>query len=546
MERSESEFLRKEPCPKCGSRDNLGRYSDGHGHCFGCGHYDKGDGEAATTTTKGQRVSDFIHGEVAALAKRGITEETCRKFGYTVGDHHGKKVQIANYRRNGEVVAQKLRYADKTFSFKGDSKHCGLFGQHLWGDGGRRIVITEGEIDALSVSQAQENKWPVVSVPNGAQGAKKSLARELEWLEKFEEVVLMFDMDEPGQDAAKECSELFTPGKCKIAHLQAKDPNELIQQSKARAIIEAIWNAKVYRPDGIVTFADLRDKALAKPTDGLPWFLPTLNDHTYGRRYGEVYFFGAGTGVGKTDWFTQEIEHTAISLNEKCGLFYLEQPPVETAKRVAGKHSGKRFHVPDGSWTEEELKESFSHIEDSGNVFMYDSFGSTEWPTILAKMRYLAVSEGVKHFFFDHLTAVVAAEEDERKALEKIMEEIASFAQAHSVCFYGISHLATPEGKPHEEGGRVMIRHFKGSRAIGFWSHFMFGLERDQQAEDEEVRQTTIFRILKDRFTGQATGKVIPLGYDVGSGRLFEKQLKTSTDDLYGDESKGQVGSGDY
>ncbi|WP_343818832.1 toprim domain-containing protein [Dyella marensis] len=489
-------------------------------------------------------MSDFIHGEVAALGKRGITEETCRKYSYMVGEHHEKKVQIANYHRDGEIVAQKLRYADKTFSFRGDSKKCGLFGQHLWSPG-RRIVITEGEIDALSVSQAQENKWPVVSLPNGAQGAKKSLARELEWLEQFEEIVLMFDMDEPGQDAAKECSELFTPGKCKIAHLPAKDPNELIQQGKAREIITAIWNAKVYRPDGIVTFGDVRERALAKIVRGLPWFLPSLNDYTYGRRYGEVYFFGAGTGVGKTDWFTQEIEHTAITLNEKCGLFYLEQPPVETAKRVAGKHSGKRFHVPDGSWTEEELTASFERIEASRNVFMYDSFGSTEWPTILAKMKYLVVSEGVKHIFFDHLTAVVAAEEDERKALEKIMEEIASFAQAHNICFYGISHLATPEGKPHEEGGRVMIRHFKGSRSIGFWSHFMFGLERDQQAEDEEVRQTTILRILKDRFTGQATGKVIPLGYDVTTGRLFEKEL-VAGNDLYGDESDSATPSGDY
>jgi len=282
----------------------------------------------------------------------------------------------------------------------------------------------------------------------------------------------------------------------------------------------------VFRPDGIVTFGDIKQKALAAVTQGLPWFLPSLTAATYGRRFGESYFFGAGTGVGKTDWFTQEIVHTAIDLNEKCGLFYLEQPPVETGKRVAGKLAGRRFHVPDGSWTQEELTETFEKVEASGNVFMYDSFGSTEWSVVLAKMKYLAAAEGVKHFFLDHLTALAAAEEDERKALEKITAEIASFAQAYNVCMYVISHLATPEGKPHEEGGRVMIRHFKGSRAIGFWAHFMFGLERDQQAEDIAVRQHTIFRILKDRFTGQATGKTIGLGYDVETGRLFEQELE--------------------
>lgn len=487
-------------------------------------------------------MSDFIHGEVSALSKRGITEDTCRKFGYAIGEHHGKKVQLANYRRDGNLVAQKIRYADKTFSVKGDLKAAGLFGQHLWSPG-RRVVITEGEIDALSVSQVQENKWPVVSVPNGAQGAKKTIARELEWLEQFEEVVLMFDMDEPGQDAAKECALLFTPGKCKIAHLPAKDPNELVQQGRGKEIITAIWNAKVFRPDGIVTFSDIREKALTPAQMGLPWFLPSLTEYTYGRRPGEVYAFGAGTGVGKTDFFTQEIKHTAVDLNEKCALFYLEQPPAETAKRVAGKLKGKRFHVPDGSWTEPELVAAFERIEATGNVFMYDSFGSTEWPTILSKMKYLVHTEGVKHIWLDHLTALAAAEEDEKKALEKIMADIASFAESTGVYFYFVSHLATPEGKPHEEGGRVMIRHFKGSRAIGFWSHFMFGLERNQQAEDETERQTTTFRVLKDRFTGQATGKTIPLGYAVETGLLFEQEAVP--DDMYGDES-GPEGGTDF
>lgn len=487
-------------------------------------------------------MSDFIQGEVAALGKRGITEETCRKFGYTIGEHHGKKVQIANYRRDGQIVAQKIRYADKTFSFKGDMKLAGLYGQHLWSPG-RRIIITEGEIDALSVSQAQENKWPVVSLPNGAQGAKKSIAREIEWLEQFEEVVLMFDMDEPGQDAAKECALLFSPGKCKIAYLPAKDANELIQSGRTREIITAMFNAKVFRPDGIVTFSDIREKALKPAELGLPWFLPSLTDYTYGRRPGEVYGFGAGTGVGKTDFFTQEIKHTAIDLGEKCALFYLEQPPAETAKRVAGKLKGRRFHVPDGSWTEAELIAAFEQIESSGNVFMYDSFGSTEWETILAKMKYLVHTEGVKHIFLDHLTALAAAEEDEKKALEKIMAEIASFTEANGLYFYFISHLATPEGKPHEEGGRVMIRHFKGSRAIGFWSHFMFGLERNQQADDEDERQTTTFRVLKDRHTGQATGKTIALGYEASTGLLFEKQFEP--DAMYGDES-GSTGCQDF
>ena len=38
-----AKFLRHEPCPQCGSRDNLGRYSDNSAWCFGCGYYERSD-----------------------------------------------------------------------------------------------------------------------------------------------------------------------------------------------------------------------------------------------------------------------------------------------------------------------------------------------------------------------------------------------------------------------------------------------------------------------------------------------------------------------
>jgi len=479
-------------------------------------------------------MSDFLTGESKALSKRGLTEEACKKYGYQIGkDAKGESVQIANYRRDGRIVGQKIRGKDKKFFFVGDAKNCGLYGQHLW-QPGRRLVITEGEIDAISVAQALGLKWPVVSLPAGAHSAEKSIKRELEWIEGFDEVVLMFDMDEVGQEAAMRCAAIITPGKAKVAQLSAKDPSELLQAGKAEEIVTAIYQAQTKRPDGIITFGMLREKALAPVEMGMPWKDPRLTALTFGRRYGEVYAVGAGTGIGKTDWFMETAEFTANECGEKVALFYLEQPPTETAKRLAGKFAGRRFHVPDGSWTQEELVASFDRIDSTGNVFLYDHFGSSDWEIVLGNMRHLAVAEGVKHFFLDHLTAFAAEADDEKKILEQITAQIAKFAQQYKVCFYFISHLATPEGKPHEEGGRVMIRHFKGSRAIGFWSHFMFGLERDQQAEDPVVRSTTTFRVLKDRFTGQATGKCLFYGYDIERGLMVP--CDEPTDDPFPDD----------
>lgn len=450
---------------------------------------------------------------------RCLDMETCRKFGYGVS--MGGQ-QIADYRdpETGALVAQKVRGPNKQFSIVGDGKDMPLFGQNLWKPG-RRIVITEGEIDALSVAQATGLSWPVVSLPNGAQSAVKALQRSLQWLEAFESVVLCFDMDEPGREAAAECAQLFTPGKCHIAELSRKDAGEMLVAGEVKELSQALWNARVYRPDGIVTLDEIEARVLAEPETGRPWFLPGLSKATFGRRDGEVIAIGGGTGCGKTDFLTQQIA-ADLQAGIDTGVIFLEQSVGETGRRLAGKLAGRRFHVPDGSWTGAELQAAWGALKGAAGLHLYDSWGSASWEDIRARIRYLVLSLGCKHIWLDHLTALAAAEDDERKALERIMSEAAQDAQALRHTLHFVSHLATPEGKPHEEGGRVMVRHFKGSRAIGYWSHFMLGIERDTQ----KPGLPTTLRVLKDRFTGNANGMTFGMQYDRDTGLLSECALE--------------------
>ena len=548
----ESTCVGKEPCPKCGSKDNLARYDDGHAHCFGmgCDYYEKADGAAVSAPSKpaSPKSRELIRDwEPSALGKRGIGLKTCEKWGYGLGDFKGKRVQVANYKRDGQIVAQKVRFPNKDFLTLGDFKAAGLYGQHLWRDGGKKLCIVEGEIDALAVSQLFGLKWPVVSIPNGAQGAAKSIKKELEWVLGFDEIVLMFDNDEAGRLATQEVVDILPPGRAKIATLELKDAGAMLVAGRGAEVVDAFWSAKTYRPDGIISIGDLKEKALTPVKMGDPWPWGALTKATKGRRDGELYGFGAGTGVGKTDVLTQIICHDAIELDVKCGVLYLEQPPVETLWRIAGKLVGKKFHLPnkdvdpvDGEdWTTEELLAAIEKLEENDNISLFEHFGTMDWETIEMRIRYMVTSLGCKHIFLDHLTALAAHAEDERKELEGILADMAGLAQELSFKFHFISHLATPDGTPHEEGGRVFIRHFKGSRAIGFWSHFMIGLERDQQAEDMDVRTTTVLRVLKDRYIGLATGFTMGLRYNIGTGILHEAAIPSKPE-----KGKGTVPAG--
>jgi len=469
-------------------------------------------------------MADLITGETRGLRARKITDATCKHFGYQCNDNFkGKPVQIAPYYdADGQLVAQKVRFPDKTFMVTGSMDDALPFGAHCWPKTGKMITVTEGEVDALSLSQVQGNQWPVVSIGCGAgPQIKKYFAKHKEYFNGFERVNLMFDMDEPGRAASKIAAEVLG-ARARIAELPLKDANEMLKAERAKELISAMWGAKEYRPEGIVDMADLKDAVMARPAHGLSWPFEKLTEMTFGIRIGELYALGAGTGIGKTDFFAQCIKHMAVEHKVPVGVFSLEQATTETATRIAGKLAKKTFHIPDSGWTEEDFDAAWATLMQSGKVFLYDSFGNNDWEIVKEKMEYLHHAHGVQYFFLDHLTALAAWQDDERKALEVIMSEMAMLSKKLPCTILFISHLATPEGKSHEEGGRVTIRHFKGSRSIGYWSHYMFALERDQQAATEATRQTTVFRVLKDRYTGRSTGELFYIGYDYDTGMLYE------------------------
>ena len=151
MQNTESEFLYHTSCDNCSSSDANSVYSDGHAFCFSCNTTTKGNdlnNPVSTETSK-----EFIEGSITELTKRKINYNTVQKFNYQSGAWFGRPCQIANYyNKDKELIAQKLRYPDKTFQWLGDAREAGLFGQHLWRDKGKMLIITEGEIDAMSIS----------------------------------------------------------------------------------------------------------------------------------------------------------------------------------------------------------------------------------------------------------------------------------------------------------------------------------------------------------------------------------------------------------
>lgn len=517
---SESSLLHHDACPDCGSSDALGVYDDGHTYCFSCTTHTSGSTKAAVV--KPRKANGLIDVTPTALPKRKLREETCRHWGYGLGEYNGVKVQVATYCDNtGTPVAQKVRFPDKSFVILGDAKRMGLYGKHLCRDVGRKIVVTEGELDALSVSQAQELRWPVVSVPNGAQSAARAVGADLEFLTGFDEVVFMFDMDEPGRAAAQACAELLPPGKGKIASFPKgyKDASDALQANDSRAILDAMWGAKSYRPDGIVDSDAMLELVRAKrgftPIASVPFH--KLQASTMGFAPGQVWVICSGSGMGKTE-FCREIGFSIIKQGLKLGYVALEEGTERTALGLVGLQMNKRLHLMGNPTEEDGFMEAWDEVI-RDKLYCYDHFGSMDGDNLINRMRYMIVALELRVIILDHLSIVVSGMDDgdERKTIDRIMTRIKSLAQETGACIVVVSHLKRPPGTPHEEGGQTSLGQLRGSHAIGQLANIAVGLERNQQ--DADNPHVTTIRILKNRETG-ITGPAGFAVYNTDSGRM--------------------------
>jgi twinkle protein len=517
-------------CESCGSSDANAMYSDGHSYCFSCGKPTKANnGELVVIEKKSK---DLIDTTPITKSTRGITPDTFKFWKYHEGEFSGQRVHVANHYRKNKLVGQKIRMRGKDFRVLGNLEP--LYGMWLWPKGSaKKIVITEGELDALSVSQVQANKWPVVSVPNGASGASRSIKDALDYLESFSEIVLLFDNDTPGIKAAEECAKLFSPGKCKIARLPEKDANDMLVSGKAAELTRAIWNAEAYKPHGIVTLADVYDDVLIPVEMGYSYPWQGLTDLTFGRRLNESLFIGAGTGVGKTTFVLEMLNHDAHNLKLKTGIIPLEQTPKKFFQRLAGTLGNKKFHKPsDGSWDADTLRDTLA-LMNSDNIFVYDSKGSRDWDDIKVMIRYLALGAGCTSIYLDNITGLRGASgEKNQDFIDRVSSDIASLVIELPIMLTVVSHLATPESGSHEEGARVKLREFKGSRTLAAEAHNALGLERNQQ--DETKKNVTTVRVLKDREMGEATGQTILLKYDHEIGRMIE--IEDIKEDIFDSE----------
>jgi twinkle protein len=538
----QSKFVRhKLPCPSCGGSDPVSMNEDKSAHCFSCAahfpnYVDACDGKIMDTNPKPKVSNTFLNtytGSFGALTDRCISEDTAKKYGvrHVVGADNKVSQHIYPYFNGNEVVGTKTRFVDnKNFAFAGTYEGTGLFGEQLFRNtGGKYLTIVEGECDAMAAYELMQSKWACVSLKRGAAGAVKDVRESIEFIESFENVVICFDNDKAGIDAAKNVARILKPGKAKIVTLPTgcKDANDMLRQKKFQAFMSAWWEARTYTPSGIMDLSAQKSEWLHRETKesvAYPW--EGLNKKLYGMRKGELITLTGGTGLGKSS-VTRELEHWLIKNTEdNVGIIALEENWLRTADGIISIEANDRVYLNErrAQYTEEQLTNLFDKVIPKGRVFIHAHLGATDIEEIFSKLRYIIVGCECKWVIVDHLHMLVNVMDggDERRGIDMLMNRLRSLVEETGVGMILVSHLRRAAGdRGHENGVEVSLSHLKGSAGIAQLSDCVIALERNQQAENEDEANTTKVRVLKSRYTGD-TGLACSLRYNNETGRLFE------------------------
>ena len=528
----ETSFIKHTSCEPCGSSDANAVYSDGSTYCFSCKKTNP-SGTEETDIEFNVVQSHLSLEEIANLPIEGF-RNISKKVLYNAGvkiEYDENRNIISHFYPitvNKKVKAYKKRIvATKDFRSIGKAEVPELFNQCNSGKR-KNLVITEGEVDCLSILEMltkAKAQFDVVSIVNGAQSARRNIASNLEFINKYEKVFLAFDNDEHGIEAAKDVAHIIKPGKAHIVNSIHKDANEALCKEQNDSYLQDIWSAKTYKPDNFVSGEKIWDAFKERSTvKSIPYpdCLKGLNDKLFGMRLGEITLFTSGTGSGKSTVVKETILNLLDNTEDKIGLISLEESIGDTATKLIGMSINKNIRMPEDV-TEEEARKGYEKVFGDERLILLDHQGSVADTSLLDRIEYLAAL-GCNYLILDHITIAVSEGVDGatgNEAVDKVMSSLLKIVKRYNIHLTLISHLrkSSGEGKSFEEGIMPNLDSIKGSGSIKQISFDIIGFARNMMASEKSDRNIVKFAVLKSRFSGD-TGSAGQASYNSSTGRL--------------------------
>ena len=392
---------------------------------------------------------------------RGITRSVVNdaKIGYK-----DRWIQFPFY-KDGEVVNIKSRTADKKFRQEKNAEKCFYRFDHM--KGMETIIITEGEMDALSLVQAGFTN--VVSVPDGATAPNSNpsdrkfsyLISAEEHLMNAEKVILCTDSDGAGKHLRDELSRRIGREKCCRVNYpdDCKDMNEVLVKHGEERILDIVSGAYPYPIEGVVTIEDVADDAIDlfnKPEHlGLSTGWIDLDDH-YRISHSEVSVVTGVPNMGKSEWMDALMINMVQEYGWKFGIFSAENFPVKHhLLKLVGKFAKQPFWG-DNKMSEEVARSSMNVLNDHIK-FIGTQESSVTIESIMEQAKILNYRYGLNGLVIDPWNTIehkFGDGENETNYVSRVLSQLNTFAKVNELHIWVVAH---PRKMENDANRRVIV-----------------------------------------------------------------------------------------
>ncbi|WP_262337502.1 bifunctional DNA primase/helicase [Legionella genomosp. 1] len=406
--------------------------------------------------------------------ERKLTAQTLRT--YQIGERNGDI--IFPYRRSGELILVKylklLRVNNKKkISVEPNCEPC-LFGWNQIPTNARKVIICEGEIDAMSLYQYG---LPALSVPFGGGGGDKQrwIEYEFDRLAIFDQIYLCLDNDDEGHKAKVELIDRLGRHRCHIVTLPYKDANECLQSNVSREVIHQCFDeAKTLDPEELKSAREFVNQVIGEfyPSPDVhigydaPW--EKTNDIILFRP-GELSVWTGINGHGKSQFLGQVILHMMKQGARVC-IASLEMKPKRLLMRLTRQAS---------ALAEPSIEYIHAIHEWLGDkLWLFDLVGTAKVKRLLEVFQYARQRYGVDVFVIDSLMKLDIFEDD-YKMQKALIEQLCDFKNQHNCHIHLVIHPRKTEDES-KAPGKLDI---KGTGAITDLADNCFSIWRNKKKE---------------------------------------------------------------
>ncbi|MGI6096371.1 MAG: AAA family ATPase [Lachnospiraceae bacterium] len=473
-----------------------------------------------------QRPLKIKESAVDYLATRGISRMIVERFHISARKDNEKILVFPFYDENSVLRFVKYRKTDFDKARDKNKEWCEadtmpiLFGMDQC-EGFDYLVITEGQIDSLSVAEA--GVLNAVSVPNGAKGFTW-VENCWDWISKFSEVIVFGDCEKGKITLVEELSRRLT---CKLRvvrkedYLGEKDANAILQKYGAEAIRQAVTNAEVLPVNHVKRLAEVENvdlNTLPKITTGIS----SLDRLIGGLFFGQVILLTGKRGEGKST-FMGMINAEAINQGYKTFTYSGELPDYHFKRwldlQIAGPHNVvttyNQFSDPEYSLSDEVVQKINKWYFDQAFLYDNNSIDGDEYESLLDTVEKSIQRYGINLVCIDNLMTAINISNAENQYIQQsqFVRSLKKIAVKYNVVVVLVAHPRKTQGKVSDNDS------VSGSSDITNRVDLVMSYAKNP---DDESPGGKIF-VMKNRLSGKLALKdnAIQVAYDSVSKRIY-------------------------